>query len=169
MPNKKPPVVLLVEDSPDDVDFARRALARSGIDHRLVVAEEGDRALALLTGEETEPGLPQPLRPALVLLDLNITGIGGRELLKRVKNDDQLRAIPVVILSTSQHHLDIEGSYRAGGNAYHSKSDDLVDYQDTARRIMEYWLSAVGQAPGVAELANEPVTTPAQQTAAAGR
>ncbi len=158
MPHRKLPVVLLVEDSPDDIDFARRALARSGIEHRLVVAEEGDRALALLTGEEAEPGFPQPLRPALVLLDLNIPGIGGRQLLKRVKQDEALRAIPVVVLSTSQHHSDIEGSYRAGGNAYHSKSDDLAEYQNTAKRIMEYWLSAVMRASGTAELTNELAT-----------
>ena len=143
MPGKKHPIVLLVEDSPDDVDFARRALARSGIAHRLVVAEQGDRALALLTGHEQEPGCERPLRPALVLLDLNIPGIGGRELLARIKGDPDLRSTPVVVLSTSQHRIDVESCYRAHANGYHSKSDDLAEYQQTARQIMEYWLSAV--------------------------
>jgi CheY-like chemotaxis protein len=157
MRGKKPPVVLLVEDSPDDVDFARRALARSGIDHRLVIAEQGDRALALLRGTEAEPGHGRPLRPALVLLDLNIPGIGGRELLERVKGDCDLRAIPVVVLSTSQHRSDIESCYRAGANSYHAKADDLTEYQFTARRIMEYWLSSVVPSHGAPELQSESV------------
>ncbi len=156
MPAKKPPVVLLVEDSPDDVDFARRALLRSGIAHRLVVAEVGDRALALLTGQDVEPGYEPPLRPALVLLDLNIPGIGGRELLARIKGDPDLSSTPVVILSTSRHRSDIEGCYRAHANSYHSKSDDLVEYQETARQIMEYWLSAVLRPAPATELAGQP-------------
>lgn len=155
MSAKKPPVVLLVEDSPDDVDFARRALARSGIGHRLVVADEGDRALALLTGREVEPGYERPLRPALVLLDLNIPGIGGRELLARIKDDSDLRSIPVVILSTSRHYVDVESSYRAHANSYHAKSDDLAEYQQTARQIMEYWLSGVLHPVPAVEMAAE--------------
>jgi CheY-like chemotaxis protein len=146
--------VLLVEDSPDDVDFARRALARSGVAHRLVVAEQGDRALELLTGEAGEPGCDRPLRPALVLLDLNIPGIGGRELVARIKQDANLCSIPVVILSTSKHPTDIEGCYQAHANSYHRKSDDLVEYQETARAIMEYWLTSAVRV-GPAERPNE--------------
>jgi CheY-like chemotaxis protein len=149
---KNSPVVLLVEDSPDDIDFARRALLRSGIEHRLVVAEQGDHALALLTGEQVAPGLNRPLRPALILLDLNIPGMGGRELVGRIKDDPELRAIPVVILSTSEHRSDIESCYLAHANSYHTKSDDLIEYQDTARQIMEYWLSSVVRPPQPGEL-----------------
>ncbi|MGD9720760.1 MAG: response regulator [Pirellulales bacterium] len=162
MPLKNPPLVLLVEDSPDDVDFARRALARSGVAHRLIVAEHGDRALALLTGAETEPGCDSPWRPALVLLDLNIPGLGGRELLARIKGDPELCSIPVVIFSTSEHYSDITSCYRAHANSYHVKSDDLLEYQETARKIMEYWLSAVMRQPGAGELSSE-------ATLAAGR
>ena len=151
MPAKNAPIVLLVEDSPDEIDFARRALARGGIAHRLVVAEQGDRALALLTGEAVEPGYATPLRPSLVLLDLNIPGTAGQDVLRRIKGEPELCSIPVVILSTSEHRWDIEGCYRAHANSYHSKSDDLTRYQATARRIVEYWLSAVVPPPVVSE------------------
>jgi two-component system response regulator len=143
MPAENAPVVLLVEDSPDEIDFARRALARSGINHRLVAAENGDRALALLSGEAVEPGHDCPLRPALVLVDLNIPGTSGHDVLRRIKSDARWCSIPVVILSTSEHRRDIESCYRAHANSYHRKSDDLAQYQATARRIVEYWLRAV--------------------------
>ncbi len=152
MPSKNLPVVLLVEDSPDDIDFARRALLRSGVEHRLVVAEQGDQALALLTGEQAAPGYVRPLRPALVLLDLNIPGMSGRALIARIKDDAELRAIPVVILSTSEHRSDIESCYLAHANSYHTKSDDLAEYQETARQIMQYWLSSVVHPPAAGEL-----------------
>ena len=119
------------------------------------MAEQGDRALALLTGQQVEPGHQQPLRPALVLLDLNIPGIGGRELLTRIKCDPALASIPVVILSTSQHPTDIESCYGAHANSYHAKSDDLTEYQATARQIMEYWLSAVVNAAQIGESQTE--------------
>jgi two-component system response regulator len=151
MSPKNAPVVLLVEDSPDEVDFARRALARGGIAHRLVVADQGDRALALLTGDAAEPGHSRPLRPALVLLDLNIPGTGGHDVLRRIKGDPNLCSIPVVVLSTSEHRFDIESCYRSHANSYHSKSDDLSQYQATARRIVEYWLAAVVPPPAAAE------------------
>jgi CheY-like chemotaxis protein len=147
---------LLVEDSPDDVDFARRALAKSGIGHRLVVAEQGEQALRLLTEPAGQAINAQPLRPGLILLDLNIPGMTGRELLRRIKTDDQLRTIPVVVLSTSRHCTDIEGCYRAHANSYHSKSDDLATYQNTLRCIVEYWLGAVVPVPGAAEGDGQP-------------
>jgi CheY-like chemotaxis protein len=143
--------VLLVEDSPDDADFARRALARSGVAHRLVVAEHPDRAWALLRGADAEPGVERPLRPALVLLDLNMPGMGGRALLTQIKQDTELCVTPVVVLSTSEHRADIDGCYRAHANGYHVKRDDLAQYQETARCIMHYWLSAVVPPSAVGE------------------
>jgi CheY-like chemotaxis protein len=160
MTAKHLPTVLLVEDSPDDIDFARRALAKSGVAHRLVVAEQGDQALALLSRRHGD-GHAGPLRPALILLDLNVPGMSGRELLARIKSDPQLCAIPVAILSTSQHPADIESCYRAHANSYHYKSDDLTHYQNTVRQIVEYWLVAVAQPKGTAELSLEPIGDPA--------
>jgi CheY-like chemotaxis protein len=150
------PTVLLIEDSPDDVDFARRALAKTGIAHRLVVAEQGDQALELLCGNAQAA----PLRPALILLDLNVPGMPGRELLARLKSDSRLCSIPIAILSTSRHPADVEGCYRAHANSYHYKSDDLSHYQNTVRRIVEYWLVAVAQPKGASELIGDPMLDP---------
>src|SRR5262245_15313117 len=131
--------LLLVEDSPDDVDFARRALAKSGIPHRLTVAEQGEEALELLFGRPNETAA---LRPTLILLDLNIPGVGGLEVLRQIKANGALRSIPVVMLSTSRHPWDIENCYRAGANSYHYKSDDLATCHTTIRQIVDYWLGA---------------------------
>ncbi|MEX0677353.1 MAG: response regulator [Pirellulales bacterium] len=142
MPPKNLPLVLLVEDSPDDVDFARRALATSGLPLRLVVAERGEDALALLRAPG-ENAAGAAVRPALVLLDLNTPGTSGRELVALVKSDPELRAIPVVVLSTSAHRSDIEHCYRSGANSYHTKPDDFGRYQEMLRQIVAYWLDAV--------------------------
>ncbi len=142
MSPQKLPAVLLVEDSPDDVDFARRALAKSGLVLRLVVAERGEDALALLRAPGGDSA-GAAWRPALVLLDLNIPGTSGREVLERVKSDPQLCSIPVVVLSTSAHRSDIEHCYRFGANSYHVKPDDFGRYQNLLRQIVEYWLEAV--------------------------
>ena len=153
---KSLPLVLLVEDSPDDVDFARRALAKSGLPHRLVVAEQGEQALELLSGRNSPAGNSAALRPDLILLDLNIPGMPGRDLLARIKEHPELRSIPVVILSTSQHPSDIRHCYRSGANSYHCKSDDLARYQTTMRQIVEYWLGAVVPPTALGESLSEP-------------
>jgi two-component system response regulator len=119
------PLVLLVEDSPDDIDFARRALATSGIAHRLVVAEVGDEALDFLFSQSGSSAD----RPALVILDLNIPGIPGRDVLARIKAEPRLSSIPVVILSTSVHSTDVANCYRLHTNSYHQKPDDAACYQ----------------------------------------
>jgi CheY-like chemotaxis protein len=142
MLDKNLPVVLLVEDSPHDVDFAQRALARSGVALRLVVAEHGDEALRLLVGESPSGSRAPALRPDLVLLDLNIPGVSGRDVLARLKGDPALASIPVVILSTSRHLSDVESCYRLHANSYHFKSDVSAEYQNTMRQIAEYWLGA---------------------------
>lgn len=136
------PTVLLVEDSTDDVDFARRALAKSGLVLRLVVAERGEDALALLRAPQGAAS-GATLVPALVLLDLNVPGTSGRELLAIIKSDPLLGAIPVVVLSTSSHRSDVEFCYRTGANSYHSKPDDFDRYQKLLTQIVAYWLEAV--------------------------
>ena len=135
------PAVLLVEDSPHDIDFARRAFARCRVEHLLIVAEEGDRAWELLSGEDR-------LRPALVLLDLNIPGLSGVELLERLKQDRLLSTIPVVILTTSAQTTDVAACYRRGANSYHQKPTDFRAYQETIRKIVDYWLGSIVPPPG---------------------
>jgi len=157
---KNLPAVLLVEDSPDDVDFARRALAKSNSAHRLVVAEQGEQALEMLRGGglDSEPG--ERFRPALVLLDLNIPGMSGHELLRQIKTDDDLCSIPVVILSTSHNRKEIESCYRDLANSYHVKLDDFGRYQNMLARIVEYWLEIAQPAHTPEEMLCEPCAGP---------
>lgn len=136
------PPVLLVEDSPADVELARRALAKCHLPNPIVVAERGEDALDLLLRQDAEA-----MRPALVLLDLNIPGLGGREVLRTIKSDPTTRSIPVVVLSTSVHRNDLSHCYELGANAYHCKSVELNEYQDTIREISRYWLGAVVAPP----------------------
>ena len=135
--------VLLVEDSPDDAEFTRRAFARCGVAHPLVVVDEPQRALSLLAGS----GGSLPLAPVLVLVDLNLPGCGGKELVERIKSDASLRTIPLVVFSTSSQDADVEHCYRYGANSYHRKPTNLRDFETTIREIVHYWLSAVLSPP----------------------
>ena len=143
MNQKNLPPVLLIEDSLDDIEFARRALSKCDAPHRLVIAEDGDTAIELLTKSSTENPLGGPLRPALVLLDLNIPGFGGREVLRRIKSDETLRSTPMAVLTTSIHPSDVEACYRLGANCYHQKPNDLGQYERTIRQVTDYWLTSV--------------------------
>lgn len=135
--------VLLIEDSPEDIEFARRAFGKCGVVQPLVVAEDGEQALDWLAGRDEPPGAPGPLRPALVLLDLNIPGIQGRQVLQAIKTDPAIAQTPVVVLTSSRERADVERCYQAGANSYHCKSPDMREYQQTFQQITEYWLSSV--------------------------
>jgi CheY-like chemotaxis protein len=134
--HKNLPLVLLVEDSPDDIDFAVRTLA-------------------ILSEAARMPAGSGRFWPSLILLDLNTPGMSGAELLTRLKGDDLLRAIPVVVLSTSRQPSDLEQCYRLHANAYHVKPHDFAEYQQTLLAIVEYWLVAVLPAPSAGETAAE--------------
>jgi two-component system response regulator len=129
--------ILLVEDSEDDVVLTRRAFARSGFDNPLVAVADGEQCLAAL--------LPQPggdaLRPALVLLDLNLPRIGGLEVLGRLRADPRTRPVPVVILTTSRDRRDILDGYLLGANGYVCKPVSYSRFLDLARALGTYWLT----------------------------
>ena len=137
--------VLLVEDSADDVEFARRAFERCEVPNELIVADEGQAALDLLLGA---PGRPM-LQPGLVLLDLNVPAVSGREVLRRIKQRDDLRSLPVVVFTTSTHPGDVEACYRLGANSYHRKPSDFYEYILTIQAITDYWLKRVIALPQV--------------------
>ncbi len=128
---------MLVEDSDEDADTIAEALRRCGIPGRLQRVTNGDECLALLrTGRATRP-------PALVLMDLNMPGMDGREALRQIKEDATLRGVPVVIVSTSANPRDLTFCYGAGANAYHIKPVSYPQHLDAMTTVLQYWLGAV--------------------------
>jgi CheY-like chemotaxis protein len=135
--------ILLVEDSPEDAEATCRALRRAGLAAPIVQCSTGDEALDFLRrrGEYAEPG--RALRPGIILLDLNLPGTDGREVLQEIKRDADLCQIPVVVLTTSGAPQDVEACYRAGANSYIQKPVDLDGLLTAVQRLKDYWFDVV--------------------------
>jgi two-component system response regulator len=130
--------VLLVEDNPDDVAFARRAFRQFQMEDLLTVARDGDEALRYLFDDEDGAGGP---RPKVILLDLKLPGLDGRAVLQRIRADDRTRLIPVVIVSTSSRPADIESCYRLGANSYIAKQYTGSNPGQYLVEVARYWLT----------------------------
>lgn len=128
--------ILLVEDSPEDADLARIVLARGPLSYDLHVASDGPAALAYLRREGSHSEAP---RPRLVLLDWNLPGMHGSEVLRMIKEDEALRTIPVVVLSTSQSPEDVDRAYDLHANGYITKPAELDQYMETIRGLENFW------------------------------
>jgi CheY-like chemotaxis protein len=135
--------ILLVEDSPEDVEATVRALRRAGLANPIFRCEDGDDALDYLfrRGRYSDPASAP--RPGIVLLDLNLPGTDGREVLAEIKADGALRSIPVVILTTSIDERDVERCYGAGANSYIKKPVDLEGFMRAIQRLKEFWFEIV--------------------------
>jgi chemotaxis family two-component system response regulator Rcp1 len=132
--------ILLVEDNPGDVGLAREALAESKMRNNLFVVGDGEEAMAFLRREGIHVAAP---RPDLILLDLNLPKMDGREVLAAIKGDSNLKQIPVVILTTSRAEEDILRSYNLHANCYITKPIDLTQFLRVVKSIEEFWLSIV--------------------------
>jgi CheY-like chemotaxis protein len=132
--------VLLVEDSPGDVRLTRDALRDTNLDICLHVASDGVEAMAFLRGEGANTSAP---RPDLILLDLNLPRMDGRQVLARIKEDDRLKTIPTVILTTSDADADILKSYELRANCYLSKPVQLEAFEILVKSITDFWLTKV--------------------------
>jgi two-component system, chemotaxis family, response regulator Rcp1 len=132
--------ILLVEDNPGDARLTREALRDAKVRNNLHVAPDGVEALAFLRRQGKHTTVP---KPDLILLDLNLPRKDGREVLEEIKQDDQLRHIPVVILTTSQAERDIAESYRLRANAYVTKPVDLEQFLNVVQAIEHFWLEIV--------------------------
>lgn len=126
--------VLLVEDNPVDVDLTLRAFARRKLTNPVLVARDGEEALAFLP--RWEEGAPRPL---VILLDLKLPRINGLEVLARLKNSAASRDIPVVVLTSSVEDRDIATAYRLGANSYIVKPVDFEKFLEVAGQIELYW------------------------------
>jgi two-component system response regulator len=138
--NAKPVEVLLVEDNPGDVRLTREALKDSKVLNKLHVVEDGEAALAFLRQEGAYANAP---RPDLILLDLNMPRKDGREVLSIIKADENLKQIPVVILTTSDSEEDILKSYNLNANCYVTKPVDFEKFITVVKEIEEFWLTIV--------------------------
>lgn len=130
--------VLLVEDNPGDVRLTCEAFRSAGMEVPLHVASDGVEAMAFLRREGEFARAP---RPDLVLLDLNLPKMDGREVLAQIKQDKNLRTIPTVILTTSEAGSDILRSYELQANCYLSKPQQLDDFEALVRCVNDFWLT----------------------------
>ena len=144
----KPVEILLVEDNPGDADLARAALENSKITNTLTVVGDGEEAMAFLRRSGKHAAAP---RPDIILLDLNLPKKDGREVLAEIKVDEDLKRIPVVILTTSKEEEDIIRSYNLHANCYISKPIDLHQFIHVVRCIEDFWLTIVKLPPNGAK------------------
>jgi len=136
----KPIEVLLVEDSPGDVRLTHEAMRDSKRAIHLHVASDGVEAMAFLRREGAHARAP---RPDLILLDLNLPKMDGREVLAQIKSDDSLRTIPTIILTTSAAEADIVKSYQLQANCFLSKPVELDAFESLVKSINDFWLTKV--------------------------
>jgi two-component system response regulator len=127
--------ILLVEDNEDDIVLTRRALARNNIGNPLVVARDGAEALELLLGANGTA-----LKPALVLLDLQLPKVDGLTVLKRLRDDPATTLMPVVLLTSSKAEQDVAAGYNLRANSYIRKPVDFDQFAEAVRQIGMYWL-----------------------------
>jgi two-component system, chemotaxis family, response regulator Rcp1 len=132
--------VLLIEDSPGDVRLTREAFRDADASIHLHVASDGVEAMAFLRHEGTFANAP---RPDLILLDLNLPRMDGREVLAHIKENESLKTIPTVILTTSESEEDILKSYQLRANCYLTKPVQLEAFENLVRSISDFWLTKV--------------------------
>ncbi len=132
--------LLLVEDNPGDVRLTEEAFRRENDNVRLHVAADGVEAMAFLKRDGEYARVP---RPVLILLDLNLPKLDGREVLVRIKTDELLKTIPVLVLTLSDAPADVRNSYQAQANCYLKKPLSLEEFQDLIHSVNRFWLTNV--------------------------
>jgi CheY-like chemotaxis protein len=135
-----PPTLLLVEDDPNDLELALRALRRNRTASRVVVARDGLEALDYVLAEGQFAGRDPAEQPRAILLDVRLPRMSGVEVLRRLKADPRTRGIPVVMLTSSSEDSDLQLCYARGANSYIVKPVDLDAFTETVDRLGAYWL-----------------------------
>jgi two-component system response regulator len=134
------PIVLLVEDNPNDELLTLRALRKENIANNFVVVRDGQEALDFLFGTGDYTGRDTSVLPQVLLLDLKLPKVSGLEVLERVRSDDRTRALPVVILTSSAMDRDIVEGYRLGANSYVQKPVGAEEFKEAVQRLGLFWL-----------------------------
>ncbi|MBN1674501.1 MAG: response regulator [Kiritimatiellae bacterium] len=136
----RPVEILLVEDNPADVRLTQEAFKESDVPNNLHVVQDGREALSFLRRKDTYAGVAVP---DIILLDLNLPKVNGHEVLAEIKTDDNLKYIPVLILTTSRAEKDIVKTYELQANCYITKPVDLDEFVTLVKYIEYFWLSIV--------------------------
>lgn len=133
-------VILLVEDNPRDEALTLRALKKSNIVNEVVVARDGVEALDYLLGTGTHAGRDTNMMPQLILLDLKLPKVNGLQVLQRIRTDERIRRLPVVVFTSSSEEEDMIKSYDLGANSYVRKPVDFEQFLEATRQLGMYWL-----------------------------
>jgi CheY-like chemotaxis protein len=131
----------MVEDSDADYFALLSALRQAGLNIPHHRCQNGDEALEYLRRSESDDAHDSPPRPSLILLDLNLPGTDGREVLRAVKNDQALAAIPIIVMTTSSNPSDIVECYRQGANGYQVKTSNYEGFKREIQRTVDYWFN----------------------------
>ena len=137
------PIILLVEDNPDDEALTKRAFTKNNIQCEVIVAHDGEEALAFLFVE----GSRADRRPTLILLDLKLPKINGQQVLERIRSNNMTHNIPVIIMTSSREEQDIITSYSNGANSYIAKPVDYNEFVEIIRLLAKYWLEVNIRSP----------------------
>ncbi len=148
MPDTK--IILLVEDNADDEALTIRALRRNNVANKVIVAHDGAEALDYLSGAGAYAGRDVDVLPEVVLLDLKLPKVDGLEVLRRMREDERTRLLPVVILTSSKEEQDLISGYRLGANSYIHKPVDFNQFIEAVRQLGLYWL-VLNEPPPVAQ------------------
>lgn len=147
MKNKKPAIILLAEDDPADQELTRRALVEGKVDNELYIVNDGEETLDYLLRKNQYADPETSPYPDLLLLDLNMPKVDGREVLEEMQKHPHLKYIRTIVLTTSKQEEDILRSYNLGINSYITKPIVLDDFFRTIATLQEYWLQIVKLPP----------------------
>jgi two-component system response regulator len=132
--------ILLVEDNPADVKITQRALKESGLPVELIVVRDGQEAVDYLFPKGGLASTRNRAFPSLILLDINMPKMNGREVLERLRSTPEMRTVPVVVLTTSRRQEDVQQMYASGANTYIEKPQDFPRFVQVLQTIHRYWL-----------------------------
>ena len=142
--NARPIEILLVEDSPSDTDLTVEALKEAKVRNHLSIVEDGVQAMEFLRRQGKYADAP---RPDLIMLDLNLPRKDGREVLAEIKSDNNLKTIPIVVMTTSRAEQDVLKAYQLNANCYINKPVDFNQFLEVVRSIESFWLYVVTLPP----------------------
>ena len=132
--------IVFIEDSPEDADLAMRSFKKHNLVNEVKLIDDGQHALDYLFGEGEYTDAGRPVTPRLVLLDLKLPKVNGLEILERMKKDERLKRVPVVILTSSNEDRDIERAYDLGANSYIVKPVNFSNFAEAIQQLGVYWM-----------------------------